>query len=307
MQVAASAVLLILNILMKEGVYMTVHLIADSAADLPRSFYDENRISFIPLRVLLDEKEYDDLLTIQPAEVYEAMRRGKAPKTSQPSLQLLTDMFSRLAKEGNPALYIAFSSQLSGTYQTAVMAANEVKEEFPHFDLRVVDSKCASLGYGLAVKHALELAANGNTIQEIEMSVKEFCDHLEHIFTVDDLTYLARGGRISKASAFVGGLLNIKPLLHVEDGKLVPLEKIRGRKKLLKRMIELMKERGRDLSSQTIGISHGDDEESASEIKRLIEAEFHPKDIVVNMIGSVIGAHAGPGTLAIFFSGKEKR
>ncbi|MEC1261574.1 DegV family protein [Bacillus swezeyi] len=286
---------------------MTVHLLADSAADLPKSFYDEHHISFIPLRVLLDEKEYDDLLTIQPLDVYEAMRNGKAPKTSQPSLKFLKDTFSELAEQNKPALYIAFSSELSGTYQTAVMAANEVKEEFPDFDLRIIDSKCASLGYGLAVKHALTLATNGNTIQEIEPSVKNFCEHLEHIFTVDDLTYLARGGRISKASAFVGGLLNIKPLLHVEDGKLVPLEKIRGKKKLLRRIIELMKERSLDLSDQTIGISHGDDAETAEEIKGLIEAEFQPKEIVVNMIGSAVGAHAGPGTLAIFFPGKEKR
>ena len=121
------------------------------------------------------------------------------------------------------------------------------------------------------------------------------------------MTYLARGGRISKASAFVGGLLNIKPLLHVEDGKLVPLEKIRGKKKLLRRMIELMKERSVDLSGQTVGISHGDDEGTAEEVKRMIEAEFQPEEIVVNMIGSAVGAHAGPGTLAVFFPGKDKR
>lgn len=286
---------------------MNVHLLADSAADLPKSFYDEHHISFIPLKVLLDEKEYDDLLTIQPLDVYEAMREGKAPKTSQPSMMRFKNAFSELAGENKPALYIAFSSELSGTYQTAVMAANEVKEEFPDFDLRIIDSKCASLGYGLAVKHALKLATNGNTIQEIESSVKDFCEHLEHIFTVDDLTYLARGGRISKASAFVGGLLNIKPLLHVEDGKLVPLEKIRGKKKLLKRMIELMKERSIDLSGQTVGISHGDDEETAEEVKRMIEAEFQPGEIVVNMVGSAVGAHSGPGTLAVFFPGKDKR
>ncbi|GIN79311.1 MULTISPECIES: DegV family protein [Bacillus] len=286
---------------------MNVHLLADSAADLPKSFYDEHHISFIPLKVLLDEKEYDDLLTIQPLDVYEAMREGKAPKTSQPSMMRFKNAFSELAGENKPALYIAFSSELSGTYQTAVMAANEVKEEFPDFDLRIIDSKCASLGYGLAVKHALKLATNGNTIQEIESSVKDFCEHLEHIFTVDDLTYLARGGRISKASAFVGGLLNINPLLHVEDGKLVPLEKIRGKKKLLKRMIELMKERSVDLSGQTVGISHGDDEETAEEVKRMIEAEFQPGEIVVNMVGSAVGAHSGPGTLAVFFPGKDKR
>ncbi|NPC92153.1 DegV family protein [Bacillus sp. WMMC1349] len=285
---------------------MTVHLLADSAADLPKQFYDQHHISFIPLRVFLDETEYEDLVSIKPHDVYEAMRNGKVPKTSQPSLQTFKDVFSKLAEKDAPALYIAFSSELSGTYQTAVMAANEIKEEFPDFDLRIIDSKCASLGYGLAVKYALQLNTDGNTIQEIEASVKDFCKSLEHIFTVNDLDYLARGGRISKTSAFVGGLLNIKPLLHVEDGKLIPLEKIRGKKKLSRRMIELMRERGLDLSNQTIGISHGDDIETAEEFKMLIEAEFHPKEIIINMIGSAIGAHSGPGTLAIFFPGNKK-
>lgn len=209
---------------------MTVHLIADSAADLPRSYFEENGIGFIPLRVSLGDKEFEDAVTIDADQIFEAMQNGETPKTSQASPQTIKNVFLQYAETGDPALYIAFSSGLSGTYQTAVMMANEVKEEFPDFDLRVIDSKCASLGYGLAVRHAADLCINGNTIQEIETSVKNFCKQLEHIFTVDDLTYLARGGRISKTSAFVGGLLNIKPLLQMEDGKLVPLEKIRGQK-----------------------------------------------------------------------------
>ncbi|WIG48078.1 DegV family protein [Bacillus halotolerans] len=284
---------------------MTVHLIADSAADLPRSYFEENGIGFIPLRVSLGDKEYEDAVTIHAEQIFEAMQNGEAPKTSQASPQTIKNVFLQYAKTGEPALYIAFSSGLSGTYQTAVMIANEVKEEFPDFDLRVIDSKCASLGCGLAVRHARELCINGNTIQEIETSVKSFCAQLEHIFTVDDLTYLARGGRISKTSAFVGGLLNIKPLLHMEDGKLVPLEKIRGQKKLFKRIIELMKERGDNWSDQTVGISYAANEGTANEMKHLIEDAFKPKDIIMHSIGSAVGSHSGPGTLAIFFLGRS--
>ncbi|TYS32043.1 DegV family protein [Bacillus pumilus] len=283
---------------------MTVHIIADSAADLPLSYYDEHNITLIPLRVLLGEQEFEDLITIEPKQVFDAMRQGASPKTSQASPNRIKEAFVTAAQTHTSAVYVAFSSELSGTYQTAVMMANEVKEEYPDFDLRIIDSKCASLGYGLAVKHAQSLAIDGNTIQEIDTSVKHFCESLQHIFTVDDLTYLARGGRISKASAFVGGLLSIKPILHVEDGKLVPLEKIRGRKKLLKRIIELMKERGTDWPNQTVGISHGDDPALAEDMRQLIEAEFHPEEIDIQVVGAAVGSHSGPGTLAIFFTGK---
>ncbi|KXZ13598.1 fatty acid-binding protein DegV [Bacillus nakamurai] len=280
---------------------MTVHLIADSASDLPSSYFEANQIGFIPLNVSLDGKEYEDAVTIQADDIFKAMRDGKIPKTSQASPETIKNVFLQYAELGEPALYLAFSSGLSGTYQTAVMVANEVKEEFPDFDLRIVDSKCASLGCGLAVMHAQTLCVNGNTIQEIESSVKNFCAHMKHIFTVDDVAYLARGGRISKTSAFVGGLLNIKPILHVEDGRLVPLEKLRGQKKLFKRIIEMMKEEGGDWENQTVGISYADNEDTALSMKQQIEEAFQPKEVILHSIGSAIGAHSGSGTLAIFF------
>ncbi|PLR68926.1 DegV family protein [Bacillus sp. UMB0893] len=283
---------------------MTVKIIADSASDLPLDFFEKNGVALLPLGVHIGKSDYRDLVTISPKEVYDAMREGKVAKTTQISPLDVKETFTELAKKQMPALYVAFSSELSGTYQTAVMIGNEVKDEFPDFELAIIDSKSASLGLGLAVKHAVQLANNGKTLHEIEASVKDFCEHTEHIFTVDNLEYLARGGRISKASAFVGGLLNIKPLLHVEDGKLIPLEKIRGKKKVLRRVIELMKERGIALENQTIAISHGDDEETALEIKSMIEAEFHPKEIYINTVGCSVGAHSGPGTIAIFFLNK---
>ncbi|MFV2046992.1 DegV family protein [Metabacillus litoralis] len=284
---------------------MNVHILADSASDLPIEYFQENSITFLPLSVELNGKQLEDQREIKPKQIYEEMRQGTIVKTSQITPSLFKDVFTELAKKGTPSLYVAFSSELSGTYQTAMMMRNEVLEEYPDFQLSIIDSKCASLGCGLAVKYAAELAKSGKSLEEIENTVKTYCQKVEHIFTVDNLEYLARGGRISKASAFVGGLLNIKPLLHVEDGKLIPLEKIRGRKKVFKRIIEIMKERGLNLQNQTIAISHGDDEESANEIKALIQEEFQPKDIYINYVGAVIGAHSGPGTLAIFFLNDE--
>jgi DegV family protein with EDD domain len=284
---------------------MNVHILADSASDLPIEYFQENSITFLPLSVDLDGKQLEDQREIKPKQIYEEMRQGTVVKTSQISPSLFKDVFTELAKKGTPSLYVAFSSELSGTYQTAMMMRNEVLEEYPDFRLSIIDSKCASLGCGLAVQYAVEIAKSGKTLEEIENAVKNYCQKVEHIFTVDNLDYLARGGRISKASAFVGGLLNIKPLLHVEDGKLIPLEKIRGRKKVFKRIIEIIKERGVNLQNQTIAISHGDDEESANEMKALIQEEFQPKDIYINYVGAVIGAHSGPGTLAIFFLNDE--
>src|SRR5690606_354271 len=181
---------------------------------------------------------------------------------------------------------------------------DQVKEENKDLNLLIIDSKCASLGYGLLIKEAVRLRNAGETLDEIEEKIRFMAEHMEHLFTVEDLDYMARGGRVSKASAFIGGLLNIKPLLHVEDGKLVPIEKHRGRKRVLRRIVELMEERGAEFSKQTIAISHGDDESTALEMKALIEEKLQPKNVEIHMIGSAIGSHSGPGTIAIFFLNK---
>ncbi|MDQ0162408.1 DegV family protein [Bacillus alveayuensis] len=280
---------------------MHVHILADSGSDLPLSFFEHKNTSFIPLRVQLGNKDYEDLKEIEPIEVYHYMREGKVVKTSQASPETIRNRFLELAKQNKPSLYIAFSSELSGTYQTAMMIRQEVLEEYPDFPLEIIDSKCASLGYGLAVQFALKLSEQGQSLQEMSSSVKEYCQHMEHIFTVDQLDYLLRGGRISKTQAFIGGLLNIKPLLHVDKGRLIPLEKVRGKKKLYRRIIELMEERGDDFKEKTLAISHGDDLEAVEELKKMIEDHFQPKEVYVNIIGSAIGAHSGPGTLAVFF------
>ncbi len=283
---------------------MALKILADSASDLPLNFFSDHNVTLFPLNVHLDDKEYADLIEIEPSQVYQAIRDGKIPKTSQVSPHLFEEVFSKMAKNKEAGIYIAFSSQLSGTYSTAVMIFNQVKEQYPDFDLTIIDTKCASIGQGLVVLEAAKLAQQNASKETIIEDVKFRSQHMEHLFTVNDLEYLAKGGRVSKASAFLGGLLNIKPLLNVDDGKLVPLEKLRGKKKLMHRVIEIMKERGSRLDIQQIGISHADNEEAALEIKKMIQQEFGTEHIVITDIGAVIGAHVGPGTMAIVFLNK---
>ncbi|MRH44199.1 DegV family EDD domain-containing protein [Aquibacillus halophilus] len=280
---------------------MTVQIIADSACDLSEKHYSNYNIEMVSLAVQLEDENYEDARTIFPKTIYQAMREGKAPKTSQPTPQAFKDVFEKYAKDNKPCLYFALSSELSGTYQSAKLAEQELKEEYPEWRLQIFDTKCVSLGLGLIVLRAAQLAQEGMEFNEIIDVTSYHIEHMEHIFTVDDLEYLYRGGRVSKTAAFVGTLLKIKPLLHVDGGKLIPLEKIRGSKKVLKRMIEIMDQRGQELSNQPIGISHGDDLETANLLAEMIKEQFDNDDIHIEMVGSSVGSHAGPGTIALFF------
>lgn len=283
---------------------MNVKILADSASDLSKDHYNEYGIEMIPLNVHLDDRAFADVNEIDPKTIYDAMRNGKAPKTSQPAPEAFKEVFTACAEKNEPLVYVSFSSELSGTYQSAKIMEDMIKADHPDAPLYIVDSKCASIGYGLVVLHVAKLAKEGASAEQIIEAAEYQAKHMEHLFTVDDLEYLYRGGRVSKTSAFVGGLLKIKPLLNVEDGKLVPIEKIRGSKKVLGRMVELMEERGKDFQNQVIGISHGDDIERAEQLASMIQEKFGVarENIVIEMVGAVIGAHVGPGTLALFFS-----
>lgn len=286
------------------GEDMNVKILADSSSDLSKKHYNEYNMEMVSLTVHLNEKEFEDGKTIDPKAIYDAMREGKTPTTSQVSPQTFKSIFTMYAESNQPLIYLAFSSGLSGTFQTAKMIENEVKEDYPEASIYVIDTKCASIGYGLVVLHAAKLAQKGATVEEIIKSATFQAEHMEHIFTVDNLEYLYRGGRVSKTAAFVGTLLKIKPILHVEGGKLIPLEKMRGSKKLFQRMLTIMEERGADFENQTIGISHGDDLERAEQLAAMIKEKFGVKEVLIEMVGAVIGAHAGPGTIALFFLNK---
>lgn len=284
---------------------MSIKIIADSAADLPDEIIERYGIDVAPLVVIHGNKEYLDGESIKPVELLQGMRDGEVYRTAQVPAAEFEKRFKKYAEKKESCLYLAFSSELSGTYQTAVMVKEQIKDEYPDFDLEIVDTKCASLGLGLVVIKAAKMAEEGKSKEEIIKAVNFYIEHMEHIFTVDDLEYLFRGGRVSRTSAFIGGLLNIKPLLDVENGRLVPIEKARGKKRLYKRMLDLMDERGRGLKNQTVAISHGDDIEAAERLKKMIEDKFGTSSFVINTIGAVIGAHAGPGTLAVFFLNRE--
>ncbi|EMR07991.1 Fatty acid-binding protein [Bhargavaea cecembensis DSE10] len=280
-------------------------LFTDSGSDLPLSFFEEQDVTLLPLRVEIGGDTYDDISEINSSTIFRRIRNGERPKTSQVSPELFTRMWNELAESGEEGLYIAFSSELSGTYSTAVVIRDQVMDEHPGLDLVIIDTKGASLGQGLLVREAVRMRDAGKSRDEIAAAIRTLADRVVHLFTVEDLDYLAKGGRLSKASAFIGGLLNIKPLLHVEDGKLVPIEKYRGRKKVFQRMIGLMEERGGSFSGQHVAISHGDDEEAALTLKGMIEETHRPESVGIYQIGSAIGAHAGPGTIALFFLGPD--
>ncbi|KMQ00642.1 DegV family EDD domain-containing protein [Bacillus cereus] len=281
---------------------MGVKIITDSAADLPVELLQAYDIDLIPLRVYDEaETEYLDGVTLESVTLLQKMREGAVYRTSLPSLETFQEKFVSYAKEGNPCIYLAFSSELSGTYQSSVLIKEEVKETYANLDLEIIDTKCASLGQGLVVLEAAKMAKDGASKEEILKRVDFLMNHMEHIFTVADLQYLVRGGRLSKVAGFIGGLLNIKPILNVEEGKLVPLEKVRGKKKVLGRIVDIMEERGKELKGQTIGITHGDDLETAEALKALITERFGCEVFIVNTIGAAIGAHTGPGVITLFF------
>jgi DegV family protein with EDD domain len=232
------------------------------------------------------------------------LRDGVLATTSQINAETWKELFQNHLKSGHDILCIVFSSVLSGTYSAAVNAKEQLDHEFPSGKLIVIDSKCASLGQGLLVHYALQKRDSGASLDETAQWVNENLQKVNHWFTVDDLQFLRRGGRVSAASAYLGGIMKIKPILHVnEEGGLIPMAKVQGRKRSLRTLCDKVKELAVEPVKQTIFISHGDCQEEAEWLASIVREELHVKDIMIGMIGPVIGSHSGPGTMAIFFMG----
>lgn len=283
---------------------MSVKIISDSCCDLPADIIKKYDIDILPIIVLDGEKEYLDGVDITPLEVYEGMKNGIVFKTAQVPANVFEEKFEKIKNTEDSYIYISFSSGLSGTYQTAIIISDKIKEENPNMDLEIIDSKAASIGQGIIVYEAAKMAKKGYGKEEILNAIKFYSKHMEHIVTVDNIEYLYRGGRVTKTEAIVGGLLNIKPIIHVNDmGELKPIDKVRGRKKAINKMFELVEERGghANLQEQVIGILHTDDWETAENLKERMIEEYGPREFVINNVGAAIGAHSGPGTLALFF------
>lgn len=281
---------------------MAIKIITDSACDITKDMESDINVEIIPLQVDLEGTMYRDREDITPDVVYEKMREGVVPKTSLVLSDRLGDSLKKHAEEGNEVIYISFSSALSGSYNLAKLTADDVCAEYPDFKVEVIDSKCASFGQGMVVLLAAEALKNGMVFDELVAKINDWSDNMEHIFTVDNLEYLYRGGRVSKTSKVLGGLLGIKPILHVSDeGKLVPLEKCRGQKKTLARMVDMMEEINPNIANETVGIIHADSADVAEQVRNMVVEKYGCKNILMSELGAVIGAHAGPGTIAIFF------
>lgn len=288
---------------------MKTVILTDSCCDLPISYVKENDIKVLSIRVSIDKEEFHDDLgqSLGYHEFYEKIRSGKMPTTSQVTSYTFEEAFRGEVEKGNSVLYIGFSSALSGCVNSARVAKKTIEEEFKEADITVIDSLCASLGLGLLVYYAIEMRNNNKSKEEMVSWIEENKLKLNHWFTVDDLNHLQRGGRVSKAVAAFGTILSIKPIMHVDnEGRLIPLAKVKGRKKSIRTLMEHMKEKAINPEEQVVFISHGDCEEEAIWLKKLIIEELKVKDVLINPIGVAVGSHSGPGTMALFFMGKDR-
>lgn len=282
---------------------MTVRIICDSACDLPKQIIEEYNLEVLPINVISGDNVFKDQVNIDPNEVYEGMRKGITYRTSQITPVEFEEVFEEKAKNDEECIYIGFSSGLSATFQSAILSKMAIEEKYDNFSIEVIDSKAASGGYGLIVYEIAKAAHKGMAKEDLISLARKYIAGVDQVFSVDDIEYLYRGGRVSRTSAVLGGMLNIKPILEVNEGKLVPIEKVRGRAKVLKRMSELVDERkmDSDLKNSTVVITHGDYLEGAEKLRDLIAEKYGTEEFIINSIGASIGAHVGPGTLALFF------
>lgn len=281
----------------------------DNNADLPDNYYIENEVGCVSLTYTVDDITYNKDNSLPVREFYDKMRNGSMPTTAQVNPDNARELMEPYVRAGKDVLHIAFSSGLSGSYNSSRIAAEELKEEYKDATIVVIDSLCASLGQGLLVYKAVELKKAGKSMEEIVSWIEEHIAHLCHVFTVSDLNHLHRGGRVSKMTAIVGTMINIKPILHVDkDGKLIPIGKVRGRKKSLQELVNLMGENIGEYVDENdiIFISHGDCEEDAIYVQNLVKERFGYENFLINPVGPTIGAHSGPGTIALFYLGKER-
>lgn len=281
-------------------------IITDSGCDLPKSMLASLGVVSIPLYVNFRSESREDSVDGEIKAMYDGLRAGEAASTSAVNPDRWAGIMEPVLAAGEDLLVIAFSSGLSTTYQSAVIAGNELKEKYPLRRIHVIDSLSASLGQGLLVWYACKKRDEGLSVDELAAWVTENRFHLCHWFTVDDLMYLKRGGRVSAATALFGTMLNIKPVLHVDDeGHLISMSKVRGRKASIEALAAKAIETGEGFDNSTMFICHGDCPEDAKLLADMVKAQG-VKDVFIGYTGAVIGSHSGPGTLAIFFLGEKR-
>ena len=286
---------------------MSYRIITDNCCDFPPAMYEELDLAVVPLVVRFQNKEVSQYSEKWLKKMYDGMRGGEVATTSAVNPQGWEAAMEPVLAAGQDVLVLAFSSGLSTTYQSAVIAATELAEKYPDRKIRVVDTLCASLGQGLLVWYACKKRDAGMSVDKLA----DWCENnklnLCHWFTVDDLMFLKRGGRVSAATALVGTMLQIKPVLHVDDeGHLINVAKARGRKASLDALAKKLGETGLPGENDTVFISHGDCIEDVKYLEGVLKEKYGIKNVFTYYVGAVIGSHAGPGTMALFFLGSKR-
>lgn len=279
----------------------------NSTVDLPKEWLEERNVPVVPLRYTIDGQTYEDMSGLTAKEFFDKLREGKMSVTSQVNPEEARAALEPFLKEGKDILHLAFSSGLSGTCNSMKIAGEELKEEYPEAKIIVIDTLCACLGEALLLYKALQQKEAGKTIEETAAWVEENKLHICHDVTVDDLNHLHRGGRVSKATAVVGTMVKIKPIIHMDDnGKLQVVGKERGRKKSLNKIVDMAVEQSEGWDNDIIMITHGDCIEDAEYVAGLVREKMGIDNILINNIGTVIGSHTGPGVVAVFCMGDKR-
>ena len=282
-------------------------IITDSACDLPKAMLAQLDVITTPLHVLFRGENLEDSVDEGLKQIYDGLRAGENTSTSAANPESWTSVMEPALAAGKDVLVLAFSSGLSTTYQSAVIAAQELREKYTHRTIRVVDTVCAALGQGLLVWYACKKRDEGLSLEELANWCEENKLHLCHWVTVNDLMFLKRGGRVSSATAVVGTMLQIKPIIHVDDaGKLVSVGKARGRKAAMEILVNKLQELGQGFDNRMVFLCHGDCLEEAEKLAEMVRVCQGVEEVFVGNLGAVIGSHAGPGTLALFFLGKHR-
>ncbi|BDR75894.1 DegV family protein [Clostridium tetani] len=288
---------------------MNTVILTDSSCDLPLEYIEENNIKFLSLTYNLSYGSFPDDFgkTMSHEKFYNELRKGELSTTSQINAYSFRKCFEELIKENKSILYLGFSSVLSGCINSAEIAKNELLEEYPKADITIINTKSAAIGQGLLILKAVEMLKKGSSKEDIISWIETYKYNMNHWFIVDDLMYLKKGGRLSTFSSAIGTLMNVKPMLTLNnEGAIVNTANIRGRKKAIKSLLEVYEKNRENFEDETIGISHSDCLEDAQYLKELILEKYNIKNILIGSIGPVIGSHTGPNALTLCFLGKKR-
>lgn len=279
-----------------------IKIITDSCSDLPEEIIAKYDIEFLSIPVNINNKTYYDRDNLKPSGFYNLISEAKTAQTSRITPTEFIGVYKKYLNEYDNILVLSFSSKLSGILESAVLAKKEIKSD----KITIIDTKAASVGQGLLVYQAAKMVEAGKDIQEIITTILESGSKLEHVFAVGDIEMLKQGGRISRTKAAVANVLNIKPILHIQDGEILPYDKVRGKKRMISYLVNEIEKKAVNPEAQTIALTYSCDQENLDKLKKKIEANFNPQEIFVSEIGAAVGSHAGPGTLAVVFQNSKK-